>query len=50
MDKLPYINEDSFYLTEIYFEISNVLLYLKRYDACKEYLKVALALANKALW
>lgn len=47
MIKLPYVDEDSFYLTEIYFEISNVLLYLKRYDACEEYLKVALALANK---
>ncbi|SCG81665.1 Xre family DNA-binding domain-/TPR repeat-containing protein [Proteiniborus sp. DW1] len=47
MDKLPYVNEDSFYLTEIYFEISNVLLYLKRYDACEEYLNIALVLANK---
>lgn len=47
MVKLPYVDENSFYLTEVYFEISNVLLYLKRYDACEVYLNVALALASK---
>ncbi|MFA5523863.1 MAG: helix-turn-helix transcriptional regulator [Tissierellales bacterium] len=48
MIKLPYVNEDSFYITEIYFEISNVLLYLKRYDDCEEYLNVALALSDES--
>lgn len=47
MINLPYVNENSFYLSEIYFEVSNIYLYLKEYDACEKYLNTALALAKK---
>ncbi len=47
MINLPYISEESFYLTEIYFEVSNIYLYLQKYDACEEYLNTALILSKK---
>ncbi len=48
MVNLPYINEDSFYLPEIYFEVSNIYLYLKNYESCERYLNAALALSKKS--
>lgn len=47
MINLPYISEDSFYLPEIYFEVSNIYLYLKNYDSCEKYLNTALVLSKK---
>lgn len=47
MIMLPYLNEDSFYLPEIYYEISNIYFYLKNYETCEKYLNAALALSKK---
>ncbi|WP_074350933.1 helix-turn-helix transcriptional regulator [Proteiniborus sp. DW1] len=47
MTTLPYIDDDSFYLTEIYYEISNVFLYLNNYEESEKYLNTALASSKK---
>lgn len=48
MLNLPYIHENSYYLPEIYSEISYIYYYLKNYEYSEKYLKAALALAKKA--
>ncbi|WIV13264.1 helix-turn-helix transcriptional regulator [Proteiniborus sp. MB09-C3] len=48
MSNLPYVNEDSFYLPEIYYETSNIYLYLENYEASEKYLNAALALSQKS--
>lgn len=47
MIHIPYISEDSYYLPEIYSEISKVYFYLKNYEECEKYLKTAIVLAKK---
>lgn len=47
MIKLPYINEDSYYLPEIYYHISNIYSYMNNFIDSDKYLKTALALAKK---
>jgi len=44
---LPYIDENSYYLPEIFFQISNIYSHLKRYDDSEKYLLTALSLAKK---
>ncbi|WIV13262.1 helix-turn-helix transcriptional regulator [Proteiniborus sp. MB09-C3] len=48
MMNLPYVNEDSFYLPEIYYETSNIYLYLENYEASEKHLNAALALSKKS--
>ncbi|WP_352419167.1 helix-turn-helix transcriptional regulator [Proteiniborus sp.] len=45
---LPYINENSFYLPEIYYEVSNIYSYLENYDDSEKYLSAAIALSKKS--
>lgn len=47
MVDLPYVSEDSYYLPEIYFQISNIYSYLKEYTESEKYLITALALAKQ---